>query len=82
MTKLDEPACRLGYPWEQVERILGGSAARFSEWMSSQTVALCQGEVYNYDKKAYEPSGCDRPHGTVVYAHDLRRYLAKQPIID
>lgn len=49
--------------------------------MSGQTVSLCDGKSWNYEKMEYEPAGCG-PHGPVVYSWDLTRFLDGLPIID
>ena len=74
--------CPLGYPLAQVEEIVE-SMADFNDWMRGQTMAVCDGEQYDYEGSRYKASGCfDHPHGVVVYPGDLRRYLAGLPVID
>lgn len=61
---LPDPECYHGYPITQVRVILSGNQYdRFFDWMSGQTVALCEGKR------------CDTPHGGVVYSSDLLQYL-------
>lgn len=67
--------CKLGYPLDQVEQILGAHADRFSEWMRGQTGAICEGQAWDHELKCYYPTNCG-PHGPVVYGHDLRRWMA------
>lgn len=77
---LPDPECILGYPLSRVEDLLGPSFERFRYWMRGQTVAQCDGRSYNYEIKGYEPTGCG-PHGTVVYVHDLKRWLANEGVM-
>lgn len=79
--KIEPPACELGYPGDQLERILGDRLPAFGLWMSGQTGVICDGQRYSYERGESEPTGCG-PHGPVVYATDLTRFLAGRPIID
>lgn len=72
---LPEPACQLGYTSEQLALIFDFGLGAFQRWMRGQTAAICDGRRYDYDKREYEPTGCG-PHGVIVYAHDVRQYLA------
>jgi hypothetical protein len=72
--RLPEPECKMGYTQHQLKQILGDRLADFDNWMRGQTVALCNGRVYDHDEREYKPSDCG-PHGWITYAHDLRRYL-------
>lgn len=57
--------------------------ARFNYWMVGQTMSICEGRAYNYEKKCYEPDECAAtPHGIVVYRWDVERFLAGLPVID
>ncbi len=78
---LPPAACELGYTVAQLESILGDRLGAFNHWMRGQTGGVCEGRRYDHEKKAYEPTGCG-PHGFTVYGHDLRRFLARLPIID
>lgn len=70
------PACPLGYTREQVEQITAEGFADFTYWMRGQTGAICDGRRYDHDKREYEPTGCaEAPHGMVVYAWDLARWI-------
>ena len=65
---IPKPACRYGYTEEQVEEIVGDRLEEFHVWFRGQTGAICDGgKFYN--------TGCG-PHGAVVYAHDLERFLS------
>ncbi|RAO26490.1 hypothetical protein PSN13_06518 [Micromonospora saelicesensis] len=75
MSTLPEPACRYGYTVEQLQEALGDRADAFGRWMSGQTGAICDGRAYDYDACEYRETNCG-PHGSVVYSHDLRRFLA------
>lgn len=68
------PPCWLGYPRDSVEQILAEDITHFDKWMRGQTVGICDGTRYNHDSQEVESTGCG-PHGVVVYAHDLDRYL-------
>lgn len=86
MTKLPEPSCPHGYTDDDLKAILGDDPVRWDEfhlWMYGQTMSLCDGRLYNHERKQYENSPCvDNPHGVVVYRGDLRRFLEGRPVID
>lgn len=70
------PACPLGYTREQVEQITAEKFDEFAHWMRGQTAAICDGRHYDYGKGEYEPTTCaDAPHGMVIYAWDLARWI-------
>ena len=75
------PECKHGFTQGQLVDILGDRLVEFKMWMRGQTIASCDGRLYNHGKKEYEPSGCG-PHGFVVYSWDLERFLDGRPIID
>lgn len=77
----EKPECQLGYPIDQVQRILGDRFPEFNEWIAGQTVSICDGRSYNYETKQYEETGCG-PHGSVIYSWDLDRFLKGLPVID
>lgn len=80
---IEDGLCRLGYPQEQIERILGVSRlAPFHNWMYGQTQAICDGRRYNHETKQYEDTECGQPHGIVTYEWDFRRYLQGGEVID
>lgn len=81
---LTAPQCTFGYPVSQLENELTRDEWNdLDRWLDGQTMAICSGQVYNHDKGEYEPSLCaGEAHGTVVYVHDVKRWLAGQPIID
>lgn len=72
---LPEPDCQLGYTQPQLALIFDFGLGAFQRWMRGQTIALCEGRLYDHDAKEYRMSGCG-PHGAVVYPHDVRQYLA------
>jgi hypothetical protein len=80
--KLPEPDCKYGYTHSQVEQIMGDREQEFNHWMYGQTMAICDGRDYDYEKKEYVPSGCDHPHGSITYTWDLKRFLDGLPVID
>jgi hypothetical protein len=79
--KLPTPECSLGYTDSQVKAIMGTRLKEFNSWMSGQTMAVCDGRVYDHVKGAYEPSECG-PHGGITYTWDLQRFLDGRPIVD
>lgn len=79
--KLPKPSCELGYTLDQLEEILGNRYDEFLQWMYGQTIAICQGRKYNYDKKQYEATNCG-PHGWAYYPWDLQRFLDGKPVVD
>lgn len=81
--QLPSPICQLGYPQDQLEELFDEQELRrLGLWMNGQTMAICEARRYNHDTKKYEPNGCDRAHGGVIYAWDLERWLRAGPIID
>lgn len=81
---MTEPKCKLGYPLDQLQEILGiDKYQQLMRWMRGQTMGVCDGRRYNYDTREYEPY-CDGPpgHGGCVYPHDLERFLAGRSVID
>lgn len=81
LKELPEPECELGYTDSQLKTILGSRYKEFMSWMSGQTVAICDGRVFNYEANRMQDSGCG-PHGVVVYYWDLKRYLDGLPVVD
>lgn len=88
-----EPECRGGYTYHQVQEIMGEREDEFLRWMAGQTMMICNQEPQRKWVKDEDapggmrleeigPSLCDRPHGMVVYPHDVKRFLAGGPIID
>lgn len=76
------PDCELGYPLAQLRTFLDPQAIqRLVLWMEGQTGAICAGRRYDYDEGRYVDTGCG-PHGGVIYAHDVRRWLRGDAIID
>ena len=73
--RLPHPQCPLGYSQKQVAHILKTELRRkdFEHWMTGQTMAICASE---------DPERCPQPHGSIVYRHDLERYLAGLPVVD
>jgi hypothetical protein len=80
VSPLPAPACQLGYTQTQLDAILI-DVDHFGNWMRGQTMVICDGRYYDYDAKAYEDTGCG-PHGAVVYAWDVTRYIEGGPIVD
>lgn len=81
---LPEPECPLGYPVTQLQEVLDEQQfQRLMLWMSGQSGLLCQGTRYNHDLRRHEPTECaQHPHGMVVFAWDVRRWVSAGPIID
>ena len=81
---IEKPECELGYTQAQLDRMFPSENRRneFNKWMYGQTSAICEGRRYNHEKKCYEESEGGVAHGMVVYAHDVRRFLAGLPVID
>lgn len=75
------PACRLGYPRDQVEQLLAERVDAFDHWMRGRTIAICDGREYDHETKRYNATDCG-PHGAVVYGWDLDRFLMGGPILD
>lgn len=74
-----KPECWLGYPFSQLQDILGEDRAKeLFNWMYGQTMAICDGQRYDHDLQEYLPT-CPEPHGPVVYAWDFSRWLAGWP---
>lgn len=79
---LPERSCRYGYTVDEVREITGSRFDEFNRWMYGQTMMICDGRKYDYEAKAYVPSDCGAPHGTVIYAWDVDRFLAGLPVVD
>jgi hypothetical protein len=75
------PDCEMGYSWDMLEKVMDADTfAAFSRWMNGQTCSLCDGRVYNYATKEYQPSECfENPHGGVAYRWDVHRFLGIVP---
>ena len=80
---LPEPECRGGYTHPQIVEIVGQDREQqFWNWMTGQTMMVCDGRRYNHDTQEYEQS-CEVAHGMpIVYPWDLERFLDGRPIID
>lgn len=50
---------------------MGPRLPEFEEWMSGQTMAICDGRP-----------PCDEPHGPIVYSDDITRFLAGGRVVD
>lgn len=73
---LPAPECPLGYTDRQLREILGAQLPGFDAWFDGQTGAVCEGREWNPETGEYQPTTCaGAPHGLVVYAHDLERFL-------
>ena len=72
-----ERACPLGLTRQEQELALGDQLAEFDQWMRGQTGAICDGQQYSHETASYWPTACyDNPHGFVVYAWDVERFLS------
>lgn len=80
MRELPKPECPYGYPETQLERILGDRMPEFFKFMRGQTVSLCEGREYNYERKAYFETG--HTHGVIFYEGDVRNFLGSRRWID
>ena len=74
---LPDPSCSFGYPLGQVQELLGDESryGDFLVWARSRRVPIgqCTSLQYRY---SFEPSDCpSAPHGPIIYAADLHRYL-------
>lgn len=65
---LPDPACPHGYDFAQVDEIFGAERDGFYRWVSGKTQILCPG---------LRGPCAGNPHGPVVFADDVRRYLQK-----
>jgi hypothetical protein len=88
-----EPVCHLGYPWTQLEGMLGERVQFLHLWMRGQTMAICDGSP---ERKWVDddtvPGGmrlvevgpplCSEAHGPVVYAWDYERWERGGAVID
>jgi len=80
----NRPSCPLGFTKLDILLEIGKDRVEeFESWMSGQTMCSCEGRAYNHDLKKYEPDACFlTPHGPIVYAGDLIRFLNKYDIVD
>ncbi len=70
------PTCPHGYTEVDLAGILGERLDHFNQWMSGQTMSVCDGKRYSHEDRAYYPTECaDDPHGPVVFPWDLHKYL-------
>jgi len=69
------PSCSLGYTESDLDAVLGDRLPEFRRWFRGQTGVICEGRRYDHQAKEYRETGCG-PHGFVVYAHDLERFLS------
>jgi hypothetical protein len=82
--ELQEPTCPHGYTEDDLTEILGEDGlVPFWNWMSGQTVMLCDGRKYNHTMGEYVETSCSAtPHGVVVYEWDLERFMLGLPVVD
>jgi len=75
--KRPNPSCPLGYTITDINNLLSFEQRNeFFRWMDGQTVGICEGRIYNYETKQFEPDECaGTPHGSIIYVGDLWRYL-------
>lgn len=75
------PNCPAGYSWDYLEEVMTPTVFQeFRYWMRGQTCTICDGRVYNYATKLYQPSECAaNPHGGVAYRWDVHRFLGIVP---
>lgn len=77
------PECEAGFPYTQLMEIMDPQQfARLETWLYGQTVALCDGRLYNYETREYESCCNGVAHGRVIYPHDVHRFLRGWPVID
>jgi hypothetical protein len=79
--ELEKPECRFGYTEEQIKRILGYRINMFHKFMVGQTMAICDGKLFDEATGQYVGSNCG-PHGSITYAVDLHQFLANLPPLD
>lgn len=79
--KFPEKDCEYGYSWSFLEETMDPDTfKKFSHWMRGQTCTICDGRLYNHEKKQYEPSACaNNPHEGVAYSWDVHRFLGIVP---
>jgi hypothetical protein len=74
--ELPEPECEGGYPLHQLETVMDDSQfSRLQRFLYGQTMMWCSGSAYNYDLGSYEQACGGVAHGTVIYTHDVERFL-------
>jgi len=73
---LPAPECRLGYPLSQLEELFGPfEIAHLKRWISTKTIAICDGRSWSQQTGEYVESPCaGQPHGDVVYGHDVEHF--------
>ena len=91
---IPEPECRRGYPWTQIYEMFDEDVVEDLEsFMVGQTMTICEAAPQReWIDDPDAPGGmrlvevgpplCDRPHGPVVYTHDLERWMRGGPIVD
>ena len=78
---LPKPECESGYPDKQLKEILKDEYRTFLNFMTGQTMCLCDGREYDYELEEYRYSGCG-PHGAVAYPWNLKGFLDGRKVWD
>lgn len=72
----------MGYPRSQLEEIFDAQQlARLDSWLYGQTMGLCDGTEWDHDAQEHVQV-CPEAHGSVIYRHDIVRFLRAGPITD
>lgn len=86
ISEMPAPSCPLGYTRADLRKFFGaidGQPHPLWAQLRGQTGAICQGHLYNHETREYEPTECaDRPHGFVVYVHDVQEWVEGKPVSD
>lgn len=80
-TVIPPPRCKLGYPQDQLAEILGDRLDQFNQWISGQTIGVCNGRMFDHGNGVYLDTKCG-PHGPVVYRDDLLNFLSGGKVFD
>ena len=62
--------CSYGYTEAQIAAIMGARLPEVEQWMTGQTMAICDG------------AHCRQPHGSITYVCDVRRFFSRLPPLD
>lgn len=77
------PQCDYGYTLTQLQESLDAVTFKhLNEWLYGQTAMWCSGSVYNHDLGSYEQACGGVAHGTVIYTHDVDRFLLGVGVVD
>ena len=72
-----QPDCPFGYSMEHLKASMTPDGFELLvRWMEYRTMSLCDGKLYDHEKKRYVKSDCyPVGHGPIVNESDMDRFL-------